>query len=259
VAAGGVPRVGGVKSVLRAIAVLRAFSPRAPVLTLSEVARIAKLDKGTTRRLLLTLKEAKLINQDPVTHRYSLSVDVLELGSAVQDSRDLREQAVGLLSELAMSTGTTAFLGVHREGEALCLERVDGNQPVQIRAWSVGARLPLNCGGAPRVLLAYLPADEIEGVIQRGLRALTPKSQTDPGALRRDLAAIRRRGWELAIDDVTLGLAALAVPVRNVRNEVVAAVSIAGLTQHLAENRRPRPRFLSGLLSKAEQLSSRLR
>jgi len=205
------------------------------------------------------LKEAKLINQDPVTHRYSLSVDVLELGSAVQDSRDLREQAVGLLSELAMSTGTTAFLGVHREGEALCLERVDGNQPVQIRAWSVGARLPLNCGGAPRVLLAYLPADEIEGVIQRGLRALTPKSQTDPGALRRDLAAIRRRGWELAIDDVTLGLAALAVPVRNVRNEVVAAVSIAGLTQHLAENRRPRPRFLSGLLSKAEQLSSRLR
>lgn len=243
----------------RAIAVLRTFSPRTPVLTLSDVASLAKLDKGTTRRLLLTLKAAGLVNQDPVTHRYSLSLDVIELGSAVQDSRDLREQAVGVLSDLAMSTGTTAFLGIHRDGEALCLERVDGNQPVQIRAWCVGARLPLNCGGAPRVLLAYLPADGIERVIQRGLRGLTPRSQTDPVALRRDLAVIRRRGWELAVDDVTLGLAAVAVPVRNIKGDVVAAISIAGLTQHLVENRRPRARFLTALLSKTQDLSFRLR
>jgi DNA-binding IclR family transcriptional regulator len=240
----------------RAIAILRAFTPRAQILRLSQISHLARLDKGTTRRILLTLREGGLVEQDETTHLYSLGMGALELASAVQDSRGLREQARVVLSELAGRTGTTGFLGVHRQGEAVCLERVDGNQPVQIRAWSVGARLPLNCGGAPRVLLAFLPESEIKRVIQRGLVTLTPKSQTDPAALLRDLARIRSRGWELAVDDVTLGLAAVAVAVRNTKGDVVAAISLAGLTQHLRDRRRPR--FLPALRSAADKLGTRI-
>jgi DNA-binding IclR family transcriptional regulator len=236
--------------------VLRAFSPRDPVLPLAAVAARADLDKATARRLLLTLREAGLVQQDALTRHYSLSLGLLELGAAVPDSRDLREQARVVLSELATRTGTTAYLGVPREGTALCLERVDGNHPVQIRAWSVGSRLPFNCGAGPRVLLAHRPPAEIEVVLQRGLRALTARSQVDPVALRRELARIRRRGWALAIDDVTVGLAAIGAPVKNGGGDVIAAISLAGLTQHLLVRRHPR--FLKPLLLAARELTARL-
>ena len=71
-------------------------------------------------------------------------------------------------------------------------------------------------------------------MLRAPLAALPPKSQTSPAALRRELAAIRRRGWELAVDDIALGLAAVGVPVRSARSDVVAALSIAGRTPHLA-------------------------
>ena len=249
------PRAG-VQAVSRAVTILRAFSAKRPVLSLGEVARATKLDKGTARRLLLTLTGAGLVNQDPLTHRYSLGMRVLELASAVEDNRTMREEARIVLGDLARRTGTTAFLGILRDGEALCLERVDGDHPVQVRAWNVGARLPLNCGGAPRVLLAYAPPEALDGLVRRGVSALTSKSQTDVVALRRDLARIRRRGWELAVDDVTLGIAALAAPVHGPNGETVAAISIGGLTQHLVD--RGRSRFLQALLLSARDLGFRV-
>jgi DNA-binding IclR family transcriptional regulator len=226
------------------------------VLSLGEVASAAKLDKGTARRLLLTLTHAGLVNQDPLTRRYSLGIAILELAGAVEDNRTMRQEARIVLSELARRTGTTAFLGIVRDGQALCLERVDGDHPVQVRAWNVGAQLPLNCGGAPRVLLAYSSSATVDAVVRRGLCALTPKSQTNATALRRDLARIRRRGWELAVDDVTAGIAALGVPVRNAKREIVAAISIGGLTQHLVQGRRLR--FLQAVLSSARDLGFRM-
>ncbi|MFX7663268.1 IclR family transcriptional regulator C-terminal domain-containing protein, partial [Acinetobacter baumannii] len=68
---------------------------------------------------------------------------------------------------------------------------------------------------------------------------LTPKSVTDRTELRTHFAQIRKRGWELAIDDVALGLTALAVPIFNRDGAVVAALSIAGLTPQMHQRGRP--------------------
>ncbi len=65
------------------------------------------------------------------------------------------------------------------------------------------------------------------------LTALTPKSMVDAGPLRQRLTQIRARGWEWAVDDVSLGLTAAAVPVMNAGGDVLCAVSITGLTAQL--------------------------
>jgi len=245
----------GVRAVVRAAAILKCFSRAAPELALAEVAAQARLDKGTTRRLLVTLRDVGFIRQDPVSHLYSLGVGLLRVADAVPRS-SLREAGLPVLNELARATGTTVFLSVLREDGALCIERVHGTQPIQVNWWSPGQKLPLNCGAAPRTLLAFAPPEVLEAVLAQPLQPVTEKSQTDAAALRRALARIRQRGWERASDDVAVGLAALAVPVQDAGGAVLAAISLGGLTPHVTGPRQPE--LLARLRQAALELGQRL-
>lgn len=230
---------GTVRAVSRAVAVLRAFVPDHPYRTLAEVAQAAALDKGTTRRLLKTLMEDGLVRQDRDTQRYSLTLGMVQLAAAVRTG-GLREEARPAMAQLAEETGATAFLSVPDDKGALCLERVHGHDPVQVQWWAVGNHMPWNCGAGPRLLLA-LGGDARVAAAVAHFRALTPRSEMDPGRLREHFAAVRARGYEVAIDDVVLGLSAVAVPVRDRSGAPVAALSLGGLTHLiLAENGEPR-------------------
>lgn len=251
-----VPTQGGVRSIVRAVALLRAFRADRPRLPLGELAQRTHLDKATARRILLTLSRLGLVVQDVASGLYALGPGIVELGAAVPALGDLRQAAAPVLARLAQSTATTAFLSVLRDDQAVCVERFHGNQPVQVSWWQVGGALPINCGAAPRVLLAFLPEAESETLLARPLPSLTPASQTDPGALRAALKRIRRRGFELAADDVALGLAALGVPVRDRSGTVIAALSLGGLTPHIAH--RGKPRFLTEALDAAAEIAARL-
>ncbi len=249
-----------VRAVSRAIAILRTFTPEQPYLALGEVAGRAGLDAGTTRRLLVTLRDEGLIAQDSRTGRYALTMAMLRLARAVPEGRSLRDLAGDLLPGLADTLGLTVFLSVVQGDEALCLARHHGAAPVQVRWWAVGGTLPLNCGAAPRLLLAHLDPARQAAVLSAALPALTGNSLTDPGALQDDIAAIRVRGWSFARDDVADGLSALAAPVRDGEGRVVAAMSVAGLTATLTRpgSDAPRPEALAALLDCCAELSERI-
>src|SRR5262249_42315647 len=152
---------------------------------------------------------------------------------------DLRAIALPVLTELAAELHITAFLSVYDEGDVVCLDRIHDMKGIEVHWWAIGGTLPYNCGGAPKLLLSYQPADEIERVLQLEPVALTPKSVVDRDQLRTSFEKIRKRGWECAVDDVTLGLTALAVPVRGPGGEVVCSVSMAGLTPQMIEHGKP--------------------
>jgi IclR family KDG regulon transcriptional repressor len=150
----------------------------------------------------------------------------------------------------------TVFLSVYRDLQAICLERVHDLQGMEVKWWSVGGALPLNCGGAPKLMLAYQSTEEIERALSRPLVALTPKSILDPNLLRDRLRRIRTQGYCFAIDDVALGLSALAVPILDRRGELLCAISMSGLTPQMSE--RGRPIHLARLRLAAEAIRSRL-
>jgi DNA-binding IclR family transcriptional regulator len=231
---------GAVRSVRRALAILRAFRLADGSLPLGEVARRAGLDKATTRRLLMTLMQERLIEQNAETKSYALGLGVLELAAGLQPCNDLRQRAQPILAAIAEATGATVFLGVAHDDAAICIGRVDGSEAIQVRSWSIGGRLPLHCGAAPRVLMAWRPEAELRRLLARPLEALTPFSPREPGLLAEILARIRERGWELAIDDVVEGISGLGVPVRDGGGRVIAAVSISGLHRRIHDNERPR-------------------
>jgi DNA-binding IclR family transcriptional regulator len=248
-------RSGGVRAVSRALAILRSFEG-GKTLTLGEVASAADLDKGTARRLLLTLIEARFVTQEPQTQRYSLGSAIRALAVSAPEDLDLRGVAKPALLTLAGELHMTMFLSVYRNGQAICLERFHDQQGMEVRWWQVGGTLPLNCGGAPKLMLAYQSETEIERVLAEPLVALTPKSIVDADVLRERLARIRKQAYCFAIDDVALGLAALAVPILDRKGEFVCCISIGGLTPQMSQ--RGRPIQLDRLRVAAEEIRQRL-
>ena len=260
-AQGAKPRDGSslprVRAVSRAIAILRAFTPEAPYLPLAGVAARAGLDAGTTRRILVTLRDDGLVRQDERSGHYCLTLGVLQLAGAVPQADSLKDLTENVLIALADETRATVFLSAAIDEEAICLARYHGESAIQVRWWAVGGSLPLNCGAAPKILFAYMPEEMRERLLDQEMTQLTPHSVADPKALRGELDTIRERGWALAQDDVAEGLSALAAPVRNDAGEVIAAVSIGGLTPQILGGSEPK--LLPRLLACADDLSGRLR
>ncbi|MCB8878060.1 IclR family transcriptional regulator [Acidisoma silvae] len=246
---------GSVRTVSRAIAVLRAFGTSG-WLSLGEVASRTGLDKATTLRLLRALMAERLVEQDPASRDYALDIGVLELAAGATPYSDLRLRAQPVLAQIAQATGATTFLAIPHDGGALCIGRVDGDVAIQIRYWSVGGRIALNAGAGPRVLMAYLPEEQREALLASQLPQLTERTPTEPTALRAMLETVRARGWELGVDDVVEGVASLAVALYDHNHRCIAAISISGLHSRILENGQPA--HLDILHAQARALEERL-
>ena len=169
----------GVRSVTRALSILNAFAGRG-FMSLGEIAQITSLDKATVRRILLTLIAGRFVVQDPATQHYGLGGAIRALSASVVEHFDLRATAGPVLAEIAAELHTTMFISVYRDGSAVCLDRIHDIHGMEVRWWAVGGTLPLNCGGAPKLLLAYQPPAEINRALSRPLSALTPKASRTP-------------------------------------------------------------------------------
>lgn len=252
------PNVPLVRAVERAIRLLRAFSPGKSRLTLSELARLAELDKGTARRLLQTLVLNGLVEHDAETQLYTLAAAVLELGVAVETGREFRNVAAPHLARVAMQTGCTTFLWVHSDRMALCVERVrSGVFSIDVAWTNIGTRTTMNCGAGPRTLLAYIAPEEQREALAGPFTRRTPLSQTDPEILAAEAGRIHAQGWELAVDDFVLGLAGLGVPVFDRAGRLLGTISITTLTPHLAGPERTR--CLEILLAAAREIGGFMR
>ncbi len=244
-----------VRAVARAFAVLRAFTPGQPDLPLADIARLAGLDKATTRRLLLTLIEEGLVRQHPLSQRYALTLNMLSIAAAVPTG-GLREESRPVMEELARHCGVTVFLSVADPPGALCLERVHGSDPVHVRWWGVGQHMPWNRGAAPRLLLACMPPGQARLALDRAQSA-APLPGLDIKGLLAGLPAILRQGWAVASDDVAVGLSAIAVPLRDAGGTVLGALSVGGLS-HLVLGSGRSPGVRERLLSASAEISRHL-
>ncbi|WP_281968279.1 IclR family transcriptional regulator [Roseovarius nanhaiticus] len=249
-----------VRAVHRAMAIIGAFTPERTHLKLTEIAHKAQLDAGTARRLLVTLRDEGVIGQEKRSGRYFLTMQILRWAAAVPASRSLLDIADPHLNALSRRIGVTVFLSVLSDTKAVCLARYQGSSAVQVRWWSVGGTLPLNCGAAPRLLWAFQREDLRERILGEPFIALTPSSLIDPDRMRVLLARIRRNGWCYTEDDVVEGLSALAGPLRDTRGNVVAAVSLGGLRPTLEnpEGKSPPPLAFTELMECCNDISHEL-
>ena len=220
-------------SVRNAARVLREFANGDREIGVTELSRRLGIGKSTAHRLLNTLAEERLLEQDPHTGAYRLGLVMYELGASVALHTDLHEACSPVLDQLRNATRETVQVAVLDGREVVYVERRESPQTLRLFG-RVGHRNWTHCTSTGKLLLAYLPEDELDNVLQGWkLPRRTPYTVTDQRTLRTILETVRRQGWAENVSESELGVASIAAPIRNARGEVIAAVSVAGPVQRL--------------------------
>ena len=219
------PRGEEIQSLIKGIAVIKAFGPEHPKRTLTEVARATGLSRAAARRVLLTLKSLDYVANDE--RYFRLQPRVLELGYTYLASLPWWRVAQDIVERLAEDIDHPVAAGVIDADAAIYLAHA---RPKRFRAFvrSVGTRVPVGVSAMGRALLANLPQEEREArVKQVPLARLTKSSITDRQQLRKVLEEIRDCGYALVDQELEVGLRSLAVPIADRAGHVVAAIGIS--------------------------------
>lgn len=234
----------------RVFAIADAFE-RGDELTLSEIARRARLPVSTTHRLLAEwVSWGGLVRGDD--GRYRVGIKLWRLGVRQPTARRLRDAAMPYLQDLLEATGEHVHLAVRDGLGAVYLERLSGPGAVRVIS-DVGSRLPLHATGVGLVLLAYAPDGTLTDLLAERPRKFQPNTLTREKELRTRLASIRATGVSQSVEELTQGAFSVAAPVRDATGDVVAAVSIIAHADRAAE-----PQFAFGVRMAARGISAAL-
>ncbi|MDO0933894.1 IclR family transcriptional regulator C-terminal domain-containing protein [Streptomyces sp. DG2A-72] len=213
-----------VESLARGLTVLTAFGEGRAELTLTEVAKATGLARATARRALITYEHLGLVRPGP--HRtFTLTSRVLSLGFPPLSRTTLSQIATPHLADLSTRVHESASLAVlSPSGEEIQYTARVATIRVMSVNITVGTRLPAYATSMGRVMLAGVP----EAARAPGeLKALTPRTVTDPSVLSAILEDVRAQGYALVDEELEEGLRSIAVPVRDRTGRVVAAVNVA--------------------------------
>ncbi len=234
--------------------ILDCFTKAKPQLGMTEISKLIDLSTSTTHRLLGAMEQNGLLVRAPDGKKYALGHRLLYWASIAQTSTPIQQQARPLLEQLARETRETAVLTIRDGDWAVCIDRVDSPNSL-LQTMALGKRIPLHAGSSAKVLLAWLPADEINQVIDAvGLSQLLDNTITQLPHLLQDLAQIRSQGYAVSFEERDPGTAGLTMPVFDHRGSVVAGMGIVGPTVRLSvDNITDHLRTLTPL---AQQLST---
>ena len=139
------------------------------------------------------------------------------------------------------------------ESSALYLDQVAGTSALQPHNW-VGQHIPLHATSNGKVLLSGLEPAALDRLLPT-LPSFTPRTITRQAALRAELGTVREQGYALAVDELEVGLTAVAAPISNAGGDVVASMSVSGPTFRLSERIEE---IVSLLTESAQEVSLRL-
>lgn len=233
--------LGRDKTVLKAVALLRAVRAAPEGGSARELAVLTGMARSTVQRLLSTMAHADLLTQDPADLRYRIGPQALWIGLGYAGRQDLVALARPLLSRLRDATGETAGLSVAVGNSRVFVEEVQSRSGLRY-ASELGKLYPLWSGSMGRVLLSRLSPDRVEEVL--GDRELAREVERPISAeqTRHLLAKVRLDGFGTAFGETLAGTSSISVGVPGTTTEFVGAISLGG-----PESRLTRERMLEAL------------
>ena len=219
------------QSLERGLAILAAFRSGRPLLGVSELGREVGLSRSTTHRYVATLASLGYLQQDTGSKKYGLGPRVLDLGFSAINSMELREVAAPHLRGLSDDTGYTVNMAILDGLDIVYVDRCRssraGQREIDLNL-HVGARLPAYCTSLGKVLLAYLPPDELERSVARiELVRRGPNTLTSRTALAQELKRVREAGFAVNNEELAYGLRSIAAPIVSHEGAAVAAINLA--------------------------------
>ena len=244
-------------SLARGLIVIQAFSQANPQMTISQLSVKTGLSRAAVRRCLYTLSKLGFAGAEDGS-RYSLRPRLLALSQTFTASSTLSNSAQPILERMAATFRESFSVATLDGDEIVYIARAAGTGVMAVDL-HIGSRLPAYCTSMGRVLLAYLPAEELEAYLARVvLTPHTTRTITDVEKLRLSLRNVRRNAYALVDQELEVGLRSMAVPVFGPSGRVVATVNLSGTSPRMPVYDM-QTRFLPHLRHAAQELSAFLR
>jgi IclR family transcriptional regulator, pca regulon regulatory protein len=241
-----------VEALARGLAVIKAFSPTATALSVSDAAARTSLPRPTARRLLMTLEQLGYVRSS--NGLYTLTTKVLELGTTYIATLGIWEVARPHLEALVAQTGESSSMSQLDGSDIVYVARVPVPKIIALSV-HIGTRFPATATSMGQVLLAELSRPELLEVLKTPSQSgIIPRFAPSRRELERELAKVRERGWALSDERLSLGIRSIAAPARDASGTTVAALNV---TVHAAETSvsELKRRHLPLLLETAEKIS----
>jgi IclR family transcriptional regulator, acetate operon repressor len=249
------PGETAVQSVDRAITVLEILA-RSGDVGVTDIAGELGVHKSTAFRLLAALENRGLVEQTADRGKYRLGFGIIRLAGATTAQLDLSRESRPVCERLAAEVGETVNVAVLEDASAINITQVRGPAAVTSHNW-VGQRTPIHATSSGKVLVAFRPETVQRRLLGKGaLPRYTPHTIVSPAKLLAELRAIRDRGYGCTVEELEIGLNAVAAPIRGYDGSVVAAVSAAGPSYRLAADRFPEVATM--VIAGAAEISARI-
>ncbi|MGQ9494435.1 MAG: IclR family transcriptional regulator [Anaerolineae bacterium] len=222
-------------AVERALVLLRYIVDNVDGLSIREVSRNLGYSPATVQKLINALKAQGYVVQDPLTERYHLGPEAVQLGLMALSRLELRRVAHPHLERLSRESAETVFLAIARDNHAIYVDKVVSTQEIRTDA-PLGVNRPYNCTAIGKVLLAGMSEEEFERLAAQGaFERWTERSITDPEALRAEIEQVRVKGWARDDEEYSAGAGCVAAPVYDHDGRIIAALTISGPAARINE------------------------
>ncbi|MEM9049668.1 MAG: IclR family transcriptional regulator [Pseudomonadota bacterium] len=230
-------RSGQVRSITRALSLLRALAASIEGLTLSEAAEISKLAPSTAHRILTTLESERFVRFETSVGLWQVGVAAFTVGAAFTRNREVVTLARPFLRRLMEVTGETANIYVESSGEAVCMAQVESRHTMRAIT-QVGGRVKMHWSAAGKALLSCMTDAHVMQILsEHGMARATARTMLQPEGLLREIATVRQTRFAHDVEEFTEGLRCIATPIFNESGRGVAAISISGPTARITVQR----------------------
>jgi len=225
-----------IKSIEKAIQMLNLFSVKQPELNLGELSQALKVHKSTAYRIAVTLVEGGLLRWNPQKGCYSLGLKILNLGSSLMNSLELRTTARPYIKKLVGEVNETVHLAVLDQGDVVYIDKLESSRSIRIFS-DIGKRAPCHCTALGKALLADLPAETVRQILgKKGMKGYTSSTITNIPAFLEHLAEIRQNGYALDLEEHETLIHCIAVPIKDFSRKTIAALSVTMIIKNFSDS-----------------------
>ena len=219
---------GGVQSLGRAFSILEEVARHREGIGLADLSKRVGLHNSTTFHLAKTLVSLGYMRQERDSKRYRVGRPLFALAASALDEIEMVNVARPILEDLSRETGESAHFAVRMGDAVVVIARTSGPGAFQLTD-RVGVVRPAHCTALGKIILASLRPDQLKRFLERvELKPSTRKSITEPSALQRQIADIRREAIAFDDGEFNAEVRCVAVPVYNFTGEVIGAMGISG-------------------------------
>ena len=228
-----------VPAIERALSVLQCLAESKQGFSISEIGRRLKIPKSSAHLILTTLERRGFLQRNTQSGRYHFGLQLVSLSRTAIENLDLREEAKPFLRSLMQDSGLTAHMAVLERDEAVIIEKIEAPGLIRLASW-IGRRLDVNCTSVGKVLLAFLPNDELDNLLRtKEFARHNSRTIISKSAFRRELTVVKQSGYAIDDEEDEPGVRCIGAPVFGENRKAVAAISVAGTTGQIALDRVP--------------------